>query len=85
MSNAPPIASIFRHFLATGELGPIRCCMAKADVERPLGKAEPIENYTQDESVWCYWPAEIRFRGDLISGFGLGFEWWNGVLCVLLP
>lgn len=80
MSSTFAIASIFREFMATGQLGPIKCGMTKADVERCLGKANPIENYPGDKSLWCYWPAEIRFYGEHVDEFGIGFEWWDGKL-----
>lgn len=80
MSKASAFSLIFKQFVATGQLGPIKCGITKQNAEQCLGRPEVIKDYPDDKSVWCYWPAELRFSQEIIDAFSLGFEWWNGNL-----
>src|SRR5262245_5855331 len=71
----------FGEFLRTGCLGPLRCGMTKADIERVIGRPETledIENYPEGKSIWSYFLVSIRFDGEFVDDIGIGFSWWDG-------
>lgn len=65
---------VLLRFLRTGELGPLKCGLAREEVRRLLGDPQSWDGRESQAADWRYDFLSVYFEEHCVIGYGLAFE-----------